>query len=452
LIEGSSINGYIYKRTSNHSKNMSVIRSFDRNVNKGYSTMSSRFTVDNFIELFNKLKSYTDINQSGKGITRLAYSEVDEEAHQHLIEVMENAGLTVRQDSMGNVFARLTGKNPDLPAIATGSHIDTVPNGGPLDGTLGVVAGLFAILQFEKDELERDVELIVFRAEESSRFGFSCIGSKTLSGNIELEKWRQNQDDNGINVFQAIEECGYEGTTLEDCILPDNYLDGFVELHIEQGRCLEQEEKTIGVVHGIAAPTRFEISVTGHADHSGATPMGIRSDALVATAELIKNIHDSACRESANGTVGTVGKLAVFPNSMNVIPGSTKFYVDIRGVNKSSIDRVVDSLSVSIQKAKNDNNVKIDLRQISDEEPVVLDPQICNLIEQNCKTLGFTHMRMLSGAGHDAMYMAQKYPTAMIFIPSKDGISHHPDEHSETEDMISSAILLAETLKKLANK
>ncbi len=414
--------------------------------------MRGKYTTQDLIKVYEHLKIFNSANHTERGITRLAYSPEDEAAHQYLIEEMRNHGLIVRQDAMGNIFARLPGKNSNLPAVGTGSHIDTVPNGGALDGALGVFAGIFALLQFSPGELERDLELVVFRAEESSRFGVSCIGSKTMVGHLASTKYDENMDDNGVSIRDAIKNAGYRHDALSSCELQQDYFDSFVELHIEQGRCLEQEQKTIGVVYGIAAPTRFEVNVLGQADHSGATPMGIRSDALVAAADIIENLHISSCKESANGTVGTVGKINCYPNSMNVIPGQVKFYVDIRGVEKPSIERVVDSLYLCIQKAKFDHNVKIELRTISEEEPVLLNSEICDLIEETCSRLKLSNMRMVSGAGHDAMYIAKKFSTAMIFVPSIDGISHHPNEESKKEHILSSAFLLAETLKNLANK
>ena len=410
-----------------------------------------KMTKEDFARLLELLKTYSKNTESG-GITRLAYSREDEQAHGYLIDLMATHGLKIRQDAMGNVFARLPGSNPSLPAIGTGSHLDTVPEGGPYDGVLGVIAGLYALLQFKPGELQRDLEVIVFRAEESSRFGLSCIGSKILAGYVDHDKWQQNKDDSGLTLFDGMDKAGYNSQALDSCRLPSDYLDAFVEVHIEQGRCLERAEKSIGIVYGIAAPTRFEIQVNGHADHSGATPMGQRSDALVASADIIKDLHNSACKESGQGTVGTVGKINIFPNSMNVIPGSTQFYVDIRGVEIDSIKRVVSSLHSSINKAQSDNNVEINIRQISNEEPVVLDNAICEVIAGHCAEQNIPSMRLMSGAGHDSMYMAKQFPTAMIFVPSLDGISHHPDEYTKMDDCINAANLLAATLKTLANK
>lgn len=282
-------------------------------------------------------------------------------------------------------------------------------------------------MQFEPGELKRDLKLVIFRAEESSRFGFSCIGSKVLTGHIDRTAWMKNTDDQGLTVFQALSAAGYAENDLAACELAPARYDAFIELHIEQGRRLENEGKTLGIVEGIAAPTRFRVTVTGLADHSGATPMYQRHDALVASAMIIEDVHHAACKEMV---YGTVGKLDVSPNAMNVIPGLVKFYVDIRGINKSSIQRVADRLADSVSKVAKENDVQIALESLAAETPTLLDKSICSLLEENAAQEGITSMRMASGAGHDAMYVASRYPTAMLFVPSREGISHHPAEYT----------------------
>ncbi|CAB5573542.1 Zn-dependent hydrolase [Providencia hangzhouensis] len=407
------------------------------------------FSTNEMKLLFEKLASFT-VYPENKGVTRLAYTPTDQLAHQYMIETMQKAGFTVRQDAIGNIFCRLPGKNPDLPAVGTGSHLDTVPNGGAYDGTLGVVAGFYALMQFEPQQLSRSLELVIFRAEESSRFGFSCIGSKVLLGKVDREKWALNRDDDGRSFFDVLDSLGYPSHEIEQCQLADNHYSAFIEMHIEQGRRLELEGKSVGIVNGIAAPTRFQVQVTGHADHSGATPMYQRHDALVASAAIISDVNRAACCESVWGTVGTIGKLNVYPNSMNVIPGEVNFLVDIRGIEPESIARVATHLKNSIKKSEQDNDVSIQIREISAEAPVKLNNEICQCIEQHCLEQNIGYMTMLSGAGHDSMNLAQKFPTAMIFTPSKNGISHHPDEFTDFDDIIIAANLLKDTLYSLA--
>ncbi|MEC5318643.1 Zn-dependent hydrolase [Brenneria populi subsp. brevivirga] len=412
--------------------------------------MRSYFGAEEIGYLLEELGTFS-MTTGKSGVTRLAFGEADETAHHFLAEKIASLGLNVSRDAMGNIFARLPGWDRSLPAVGTGSHIDSVPSGGLYDGTLGVVGGLYSLLQFRPEELRRDLELVVFRGEESSRFGFSCIGSKILTGHCDEKKWRENTDDSGLNVFQAMTQCGYSVNQLARCELADKRYSAFVELHIEQGRVLENEGKAIGIVHGIAAPTRYRVTVTGCADHSGATPMYQRHDALVASAMMINDIHHAACKEIIYGTVGTVGKLDVSPNAMNVIPGLVKFYVDIRGIDPASIQRVAERLQDSVAKTARENDVEISLELVAAESPVPLDDGICEVIENVALEQGVSYRRMMSGAGHDAMYMAGKYPTAMIFAPSKNGISHHPDEYTSPQQIITAADVLKQTLARLAN-
>lgn len=408
------------------------------------------FSINDMKTLIETMQIYKKDNHD-KGITRIAYSEEDEAAHLYLASVMKEAGLEVYRDGIGTLYARLPGQDRTLPAVGTGSHLDTVPQGA-YDGALGVIAGFYALMQYKPQQLKRDLELIVFRAEESSRFGFSCIGSKVLTGKIDRTRWEQNRDDEGNNFFDVLKSLGYQHENLDQCLLKSDRYSAFVELHIEQGKRLENDQKTIGIVNGIAAPTRFSVTVNGHADHSGATPMYQRQDALVASAGIITDINHAACTEAVYGTVGTIGKLNVIPNSMNVIPGQVKFSVDIRGIDTDSIQRVVQRLTNSVEKAEKDFGVKIIVQPISAESPVKLDDSICQVIENICQKHDINYMTMLSGAGHDSMNMASLYPTAMIFTPSVAGISHHPDEFTEFSDIAIAADILAETLGVLANQ
>lgn len=412
--------------------------------------MPSPFSTEDAIALLAELRRFS-MTQDKEGVTRLAFSPEDEAAHRFLADRMATLGLEVTRDGIGTVFARLPGYDRSLPAIGTGSHLDSVPQGGAYDGTLGVVGGLYALLQHRPGELKRDLEAVVFRAEESSRFGFSCMGSKLLTGHEDRTAWMRSTDDQGMTIYQALAACGYSDDALSACRLDPARYAAFIELHIEQGRLLETQQKQIGVVEGIAAPTRFRVTVTGLADHSGATPMYQRHDALVASAMIIEDIHHAACKEMIYGTVGTVGKLDVSPNAMNVIPGLVRFYVDIRGIDQASIHRVATRLTDSVRKVGNENDVQIALEPMASETPVLLDQHICTLIEESAAQRGGASLRMASGAGHDAMYMAAHYPTAMIFAPSRAGISHHPDEYTAPQAIALALEVLATTLTRLAN-
>lgn len=410
-----------------------------------------KLSFSDLLAIIEKLTTYSD-SIAHDGMTRFAYSQNDELAHQYIIKLAKQYGLTCQQDDVGNVFITLLGKNQTLPAIATGSHLDTVPNGGKYDGILGVVAGLYALTQFKPQQLTRSLTLIIFRCEESSRFGISCIGSKILTGSIDQIKWLKAKDHQGKTIYQAIDEAGYQSAKLSQAELSDDAYGAFVELHIEQGKCLEAANRQIGIVSAIAAPTRFQVDVYGQADHSGATPMGQRQDALVTAALIITAVNTAANNEAYLGTVATIGKLNVYPNAMNVIPGHVRFYVDIRGIDLTSINRVAQGLTTIIESIKITQNIDIKVDNLSQEHPVKLNQTICQIISEICQNEQIKYLHMLSGAGHDAMYMAKKCPSAMIFIPSKAGISHHKDEYSSQEDITQGATLLTKTLEKLANQ
>lgn len=408
------------------------------------------FSADQLLSTIAQLARFSD-TPLHEGVTRFAYSENDELAHRYIIDLATQQGLDCRQDAVGNVFITLKGQDSSLPAIATGSHLDTVPNGGQYDGILGVVAGLYALCQFKPKTLNRDLTLIIFRCEESSRFGLSCVGSKILTGHTDPEKWHTITDSSDKTLYQVIDEAGYQSQQSTHCVLPQNAFAAFVELHIEQGRCLENANLQIGVVNGIAAPTRFQVDVYGQADHSGATPMDQRQDALVTAAHLITTINQLANQEAHLGTVGTVGKLNVYPNAMNVIPGHVRFYVDIRGIDEASIARVAQGLTQTVNDLDQAAAIRISLSQLAQEKPVRLNQTVCHIISKLCDKHTITYQPMLSGAGHDAMYMATRLPTAMIFIPSKAGISHHKEEYSSSEQILVGADLLTQTLAELAN-
>ncbi len=411
----------------------------------------SPLSTEAFKNLFDELKQFSTTHDA-HGITRLAYTNEDEQAHHFLIELLKTLGFVVRRDAIGNVFARIEGLEPHLAAVATGSHIDSVPNGGAYDGIVGVLAGIYALSQFKPKSLKRSVELIIFRAEESSRFGFACMGSKILSGKINNKQWAHIQDNNGNTFFSALQQQGYQPQKIQEAILPAHSLHAFLEIHIEQGKVLENLNKPIGIVTGIAAPCRYRIELTGCADHSGATPMSQRQDALVAAAELIQHIHFSANREAKYQTVGTVGKIEVYPNAMNVIPGQAVLFVDIRGIDSKSMQRVVEDMHNCLTTLSKQADIQVNVTELANDQPVLMHPLIIQQLEEIAQQQDVKYELMMSGAGHDAMYMAQLCPTGMIFIPSQSGISHHPKEYSHFEHILLAANLLKQTIAVFANQ
>ena len=262
------------------------------------------------------------------GITRLAYTSTDKAAQMWLLKELEYMNLEVREDVLGNLFLRRPGLDPNLPPVACGSHLDTVIHGGAYDGMCGVVGALEALHMLSGETLRRSVEVIVFRAEESSRFGFATIASKLITGKATPEKFANACRKDDITFKEAVKEWGGNLDEYVKAVLKPGAYKCFAEMHIEQGKVLEETGHQIGIVHNIAAPTRFKLHITGTADHSGATPMGYRKDALVSAAKMILAVETAAINEKENGTVGTVGIVDVDPGSINVVPGKVTLWVD----------------------------------------------------------------------------------------------------------------------------
>lgn len=399
--------------------------------------------------LLSGLAGYTD---SENGVTRLAYSTLDKEAQEWLLTQVADLGLKIREDALGNVFLRREGSRPEQPAVACGSHLDTVIQGGAYDGMCGVVGALEALYMLRDTELKRSVEVIIFRAEESSRFGFATMGSKIITGVATPEKLNKGAKKDDISFLEALRAWGCDPAKYEEALLPSGYYASFSELHVEQGKVLEQKRKSIGIVHGIAAPTRFKIHIQGMADHSGATPMGMRRDALVAAAKLILAVNDAATEEKEHGTVGTVGVVEVEPGSINVVPGAVTLWVDVRGVDSASIERTLKNIHEQAESVAVLDCVGVQFEMLTADAPVVLSEHLAAQTEAICHELGYSYEHMVSGAGHDAMHMARVAPTTMVFIPCRDGISHNPAEYASIEDISKGITVLANILAREANK
>jgi hydantoinase/carbamoylase family amidase len=400
--------------------------------------------------LENTLNEINRFGYSDKGMTRLAYSEIERQAVEHFINLCKQEGMKVRMDAAGNVIASREGTNPKLPVVSCGSHLDTVIQGGKYDGTLGVIAALEVIrsLNDQGIETEHPIEIIAFACEESSRFGVSTIGSKAMAGTLKNEKIAELKDRNGQSIFEAFSECGLNFAEIEKSARKKEEFKVFLEMHIEQGPVLEREGLQIGVATGIAAPTRYEVKIQGHASHSGTTPMNYRKDAFLGAAEMALELEKAAIMEADYGTVATVGVCEVKPGAMNVVPDFVEMKIDIRGTSRESKNRVIEKLYTTTKKVKEKRNLQIVLEELSNESPVKLDQEVVRSIIESCIHNGYSYMQMASGAGHDAMNMAKLCPTGLIFVPSKDGLSHHRDEFTAMEQIgIGASLLETEILK-----
>ena len=398
------------------------------------------------------LKELNRFGYTDNGMNRIAYLEEEQAALRYMIDLLEAEGLDVHVDAIGNVIARREGRDFKLPAVSCGSHIDTVYNGGKYDGTVGVIAGLevIRILNEENIVTKHPIELIIFACEESARFGVATIGSKAMTGRITREQLKKLSDRDGTTLFEALQAQELAPEQLDEVVRGESEIKAFYELHVEQGIVLEHEQKQIGIVSGIAGPTRFEISLKGQAAHSGATPMWLRKDAFTGAAELVLYVEEAGRLEALNGTVATVGYSQVIPNAMNVVPGEVKLQVDIRGIFKASKDKVIHGLQEKIKEVGKKRQLQIVYQTLTEEEPVQLDSHIVDSIKTTCEQQKVNYLEMPSGAGHDAMNMAQVYPTGMIFVPSRGGISHHKNEFTSLEEIGTGVFVLKEEILKQA--
>jgi hydantoinase/carbamoylase family amidase len=389
-----------------------------------------------------QLNLVQDMHQPN-GFTRLGYSLEEWEAHDVFIKIAEDLGLSVRRDQAGNVIARWNPQNnpnTSLPAVTLGSHLDTVKGGGGYDGVAGILCALGAMKELIDDGFQPDypIEVICFASEESSRFPISTIGSKAMSGIIVPSELENLKDSTGYTVKQAVESRGLNWEMIRYAEREEKEIKSFVELHIEQGIRIEKAGADFGIATAVACPIRLKVHIKGKMGHTGTTPMGMRQDALVGAAPLISFISKKAeqlSTESRYPIVATVSTLSVKPNSMNVIPGTTELGIDIRSVDdalKERFNSLIEEKCTSIEKEK---NVKINIDTLVHNASIHLDQDLSVKLKNIGESLGLRCLVMESGAGHDVMNMSTKWPSSLIFIKCRDGLSHHPDEYASLEDL-----------------
>lgn len=385
-------------------------------------------------------------------VTRILYSPQDMKARAYLKGLFEAAGLVVREDALGNTFARWTGKHPDLPAVATGSHVDAIPFSGRYDGTVGVLGGLEAIraLQASGFHPERSLELIMFTSEEPTRFGVGCLGSRVMSGMLDADGVRALKDEDGRNPDEVRRELGFTGK-LEDARLAAGHYHAFVELHIEQGARLEQRKLAIGVVTAIAAPATLHITLEGNGGHAGALLMPDRRDALVAASLITVAVEATALATGSTDSVATVGLLDVHPRAVNSVPSKVFMTVDVRDTDLARRDAMVEQIKAAVRAISGERKLKVVLETLNADPPASCADAIVRASELAAKALGLETLPLVSRAYHDALFMARICPTGMIFIPCRDGVSHRPDEYTSPEQMASGVQVLAGTLARLAS-
>lgn len=372
----------------------------------------------------------------GNGLTRFSLSQEDKQAREYIKKEMAEAGLKVYEDGACTIVGRLEGSVKDAPAVLIGSHYDSVKNGGNFDGNAGVVAALETarVIKEKNIKLKHPVEFIAMIEEEGGRFGSGLFGSRAMAGLISREQLDMYKDKDGISIADAMRNFGFDpdkiGTAKRDSI----DIKAFLELHIEQGPILEYEKKDIGIVNYIVGIKQLDITINGRSDHAGTTPMTMRKDALDGAAQIISKIGGKA-KEVGEGSVATVGVLNILPGASNIVPGQVKFTVDIRSKYSSCINEIKDFIYDQLEKIKEEKELEYKVFEILNAEPVQLNPDIINCFNKNCEKLNFSKIDMLSGAGHDAMIMAQITDVGLLFVPSKGGRSHCPEEWTDYEDL-----------------
>lgn len=393
-------------------------------------------------------EQYSAIGSTDRdGLHRLALSEADGRARDQFVADLEDLGLPVRIDGLGNVFGRRPGTE-DLAPVLIGSHLDSQPKGGRYDGQLGVLSALETLRTLEDEGIEtaRPIEIVNWTNEEGARFKPALTGSGTYVGTHDLDSILAETDDGGTTVAEALEGIGYRGT---DDPRPDEVPSSALELHIEQGPVLEEAGRAIGIVEGVLGMAWLEATIRGNADHAGPSPMHTRSDALVAAADVVTAVRRMAGRLD-DDVVTTVGELSVEPDSVNVIPAESTFTVDVRSFDDEVVLDAVDRVDDELRAACDREGTDYDLAELWHIPHTEFAPSVADAIEAAADGSGRSSMRMISGAGHDASYLADLTDAAMIFVPSVDGQTHNEREYTEWSDAVAGAEVFARTTRRLA--
>jgi allantoate deiminase len=383
------------------------------------------------------------------GLTRLLFDENWQQAQQTLSECFAEAGLDTSYDAAGNLFGQIAGSEHSQQTVMTGSHIDTVRNGGNLDGQYGVVAGFLAVqrLLTKHGHPKRNLAVVSFAEEEGSRFPFAFWGSKNLVGSVDRTTVASLRDKDGISFTEAANAAGF---AIDAPITPPRTdIVAFVEAHIEQGAVLERLDKQIGVVTAIAGQKRFNIRLVGEANHAGTTPMPMRRDALEGAARIIVVLLEEAKRRG-DPLVLTFGKLEPKPNIVNVVPGEVNFTLDTRHTDQAALNDFQLFVETTIRQIAGELDLAVEIDNWMDEPPVPMDQSLVNLLSRTCREQAVSFQIMHSGAGHDSQIIAPLLPTAMLFVPSIKGISHNPQEDTKMEDLVTGIDVLESALYALA--
>ncbi len=411
---------------------------------KNYNTSLERITRD-----IDELAKFSSV--SGTGCTRLTYTREFSDARDYIVSEMKKAGLDVREDAIGTVIGKLQGKDDTKPVVMTGSHFDTVLTGGKFDGMAGVSAALETARTLHDEGYipERTIEFVALPEEEGARFGSGLFGSRAITGQLydgELD----HKDSDGITLAEAMRSYGLAPDKIEDARRND--IGDFLELHIEQGPILEKENIDIGIVEQIVGIRTVLITVNGRSDHAGNTPMDMRADAMLAAAKAVTVATDAAI-SCGDGTVATCGDIEIYPKSFNIVANKVIFKIDCRGRNISNVEGVIAAVKHSLNKSvKNNRGLSYDIEEILHVDPTLMSENIKNIIREEADSASISYIDMFSGAGHDAMVMSKIANSAMIFVPSKGGRSHVPEEWTDYDKLQNGVEAVYLTVKRLSDK
>jgi ureidoglycolate amidohydrolase len=404
---------------------------------------------DRLVADLETLASFSD--DTPPGISRLVFADADQKSRVWLKAQCSDAGLTVREDAVGNMFARWVGARPQLAAIGTGSHIDAIPHSGKFDGTVGVLGGLEAIRALQQSGFrpQRSIELLLFTAEEPTRFGLGCLGSRMLGGTLNSAADASLKDSEGRTLAELRAAAGFHGS-LDEVRLEDGYYAGFVELHIEQGPLLERAKLAVGIVTSIAAPAALRITVEGEGGHAGGVLMPDRKDAFCAAAEIVLAIEQRALATGAIDTCATVGKCHVYPGAVNSIPSRVEMEVDIRDIDEQRRNQVLREIEEACARVATKRKVTVKVTGINADAPATSAARIVEAMVAAAAENGLSYRKMVSRAYHDSLFMARIAPVGMVFIPCRGGVSHRPDEYSAPHEIENGVKVLACTLATLS--
>lgn len=395
----------------------------------------------------------------GAGTTRLPFSKEEMDCREYLMREMENLGLEVKVDSIGNITGILYGSQPNLPAVWTGSHIDTVIEAGKFDGVAGVVAGLEAIrlIKDSSIDLKRNLCVNIYTSEESTRFSMGCIGSRAMAGHLQRSELKDIIDMDGTSLEELLLDNGFQLDDFEKIKKEVGEVYASVELHIEQSSNLEIHGKSVGIVDAICAPSNLIFTLDGVQSHAGGTSMKDRKDAFMAASEIALALEETSKMGLSEYTTGTVGYVTLTPNAVNVIPGQVIMSIDVRDCDQKSKNYVVDQFIKKAKEICHKRGITLSIEEKCNDVPLSCDAHIISLIEQSCEELDQEkmksfYMHLMSGAYHDSLFLGEFCPVGMIFVPSKDGISHSPKEWTDYEDIAKGVDVLTHTLIKLCNE